>query len=38
MKVTMSQEILLEALKRGAFAALSDEAQTDSSNLSLIVK
>jgi DNA polymerase III sliding clamp (beta) subunit (PCNA family) len=38
MKVTMSQKTLLEAIKRGAFAALSDEAQTDSSTLSLLIK
>jgi len=38
MKVTLKQDVLLEAIKRGAFAALSDEAQTDSSTLSLIIK
>jgi DNA polymerase III sliding clamp (beta) subunit (PCNA family) len=38
MKVTLKQEVLLEAIKRGAFAALSDEAQTDSSTLSLLIK
>ena len=34
----MSQKNLLEALKRGGFAALSDEAQTDTSTLSLLIK
>jgi len=38
MKVTISQETLMEALKRGAFAALSDEAQSDTSTLSLLIK
>jgi len=38
MKITMPQNVLLEALKRGAFAALSDEAQTDTSTLSLLIK
>lgn len=38
MKVTMSQSTLLESLKRGALAALSDEAQTDTSTLSMLIK
>jgi DNA polymerase III sliding clamp (beta) subunit (PCNA family) len=38
MKVSMPQNSLIESLKRGAFAALSDEAQTDTSTLSLLVK
>lgn len=38
MKVTIPQTILIEALKRGALASLSDEAQTDNSTLSLLIK
>jgi len=38
MKVTISQSTLLEALKRGALAALSDEAQADTSTLSRLIK
>jgi DNA polymerase III sliding clamp (beta) subunit (PCNA family) len=38
MKVTLKKEILLDSLKRGAYAALSEEAQSDTSTLSLIIK
>ena len=38
MKITISQKVLSEALKRGALAALSDEAQADSSTLSRLIK
>lgn len=34
----MTQDILLKALERGAFASLSDEAQTDTSTLSSLIK
>lgn len=38
MKLTISQEKMVECIKRGGYAALSDEAQTDNSTLSRIVK
>ena len=38
MKTTIKKELLLESLKKGAYAALSDEAQSDTSTLSPIIK
>ena len=38
MKVTIKQSVLIEALAKGGMAALSDTAQTDTSNLSLIIQ
>lgn len=38
MKMIISQKTLMEALERGAFAALSDEAQSDTSIISLLIK
>ena len=38
MKLGISQKSLLEALDRGAMAALSDEAQADTSNVSVLLK
>lgn len=38
MKIAIQQEILVEALKRGALAALSEEAQADTSPLALLIQ
>lgn len=38
MKVMIKQSVLMEAMEKGGLAALSDVAQTDTSNLSLIIQ
>ncbi len=38
MKVGIRQKVLIEAIEKGAIAAISDVAQTDTSNLSLLIK
>ena len=38
MKVKIKQSVLIDALNKGAVAALSDEAQGDTSNMSLLIK
>jgi DNA polymerase III sliding clamp (beta) subunit (PCNA family) len=38
MKLTIKQDVLINALDRGAMAALSDDAQSDTSIISLILK
>lgn len=38
MKVAIKQEVLVEALEKGALAALSDQAQSDTSNLAMLIK
>jgi DNA polymerase III sliding clamp (beta) subunit (PCNA family) len=38
MKLCVKQDVLLESLNKGAVAALSDEAQQDTSTLSLLIK
>jgi len=38
MKITIQQKVLLEALEKGSIAALSEDAQADTSTLSLMIK
>jgi DNA polymerase III sliding clamp (beta) subunit (PCNA family) len=38
MKITIQQKVLLDALEKGSIAALSEDAQSDTSTLSLLIK
>jgi len=38
MKITIQQKVLLETLEKGAIAALSEDAQADTSTLSILIK